>query len=239
MKIFLLLLTVTLSGVATANSNLNLNNMELETIQKNMSDDSFGEIITPVEMKGHYTGICYQNNSKSFEALFWDEFINVKGIKTELPFSTLQVYDGMDLPHKFDFLLTSSDVSWEFVSSLVEKGLSGTDNNQGQITPPTNLKYLYSSDLQNNTMTFSVKTHYVCDNGICTPPVLFGCAYDYDILGTRIYEGCFRNNDKSVFKKVSDNTLISHRTADGVGVPVNNYTFYLKKISTYCTWKKL
>lgn len=231
----LILAALCLSSVAMAS--------ELEVVKEQMADANFGEQIVPSEIKGHYIGTCFASNPKYdvTEALFVDAFVNAKGITVDLAMSTEHLY-GDKLPSVFDYVFTDAAAGRALMSQVVNVGLSGTDNNYGIVSEGKDFKYLYSSKVTDKTLTVSVSKYRYCnDRGFCNPPMADACSYGYrregsfDVLA---YSGCVRQNDQTVFKKVSEGVLISHRTADQIGKPVNNYSFYRPAISDFCKWEK-
>jgi hypothetical protein len=211
---------------------------EMDLIQKHIDDAQFGEVLEPAQLKGSYIGTCYnQNGRTTTEALYWDTFTNAQGQKVDLGLSTLQTYDGADLPNELASLLQPTAQTWQFITDFVHNGLSGTDNNQGFIGAGRDFQYNYTSQAQEKAITVSVDSFRSCtQGGICNPPVLQGCYYGLSAAGLRVYQECVRQNDKTIFKKESDSTLISHRSADAIGQRINNLSFYLPAISTYCRW---
>ncbi|WPU65458.1 hypothetical protein [Peredibacter starrii] len=230
----LILAALCLSSVAMAS--------ELETIRSQMSDASFGEHIVPAELKGHYVGTCFSGSSEKTEALFVDAFVNAKGITSDLAISTEHLYGGSKLPASYEYLLTDAINGRAFISKMVNVGQSGTDNNLGKVTEGVDFKFLYSSVVADKTLTVSVSKYRYCnDRGFCNPPTIDACRYGYQRQGSfdvEVFSGCIRQDDQTVFKKAADGVLISHRTAKSVGTPVNNFSFYLPAISTFCKWEK-
>ncbi|WP_408098397.1 hypothetical protein ACJVC5_05665 [Peredibacter sp. HCB2-198] len=227
----LIVAVLCLSSVAMASS-------ELETIRSQMSDASFGEHIVPAELKGHYIGTCFSGSSEKAEALFVDAFVNAKGITSDLAISTEHLYGGSELPSRYDYLFTDAVSGRAFMSKVVNVGLSGVDNNLGKVSEGADFKYLYSSAVADKTLTVSISKYRYCnDRGLCNPPTLDACTYGLR-EGVETFSGCVRKDDTTVFKKVSNGVLISHRTAASVGERTNNFSFYLPAISTFCKWEK-
>lgn len=230
-NLYTLLLVIGLSNAAFATTTR-------ETIKEQMSDTRVGQVINPHETKGFYVGTCYGFGTYTYqEALYWNTFVDIHGSTKDLAISTAQTYGGSALPETLQFLLQPSKKSWDFMNQLVSVGASGTDNNLGIVSSGKDFKYLYSSSLQRTTFTVAVSRERNCvtDAGrtFCNPPTLDSCNY-----GTNTFQGCERNNDKTVFKKIADGKLISVRTADSVGTKTNNYSFYLPAIEQYCEWNK-
>jgi len=215
-------------------------NSQLEDIKAKIANSSYGEPLKPSDLKGAYAGDCYDNLTASKEAVYFDSFINAGGASVNLAISTLQTYDGDSLPAQLAFLLIPNQVSWEYFKNFAREGLSGTDNNMGLVGEGAGFKYLYTSFHTDTTFEVSVSYQYPqCKpNEICNPPVLAGCGYTNNPRGGWNYQGCLRKNDRTVFKKDKDGSLISHRTADGVGEPTNNLSFYLQPVSKFCRWRK-
>lgn len=229
------LLTLSLSAVAFAS--------DYETIKNQMSDVNVGQVIDPSALKGFYDGICHASSTYSApEGLYWNSFVDTHGGKKDLAMTTMQTHSGVGLPDHLEFLLKPTLKAWKFMSDVVSVGANGTDNNLGNVGTGPDFRYVYKSELQGTTFTMTIGREQICSTGtdrsFCNPPVLRSCTYGSNSKGERVYEGCDRANDKTVFKKLSDDTLISVRTADSVGTRSNNYSFYLPAIETYCEWKK-
>lgn len=232
--------TIVISGFCGFASANPAPSSELEAIKSHMADDQFGEILQPSTLRAQYVGTCFQDDGQTkTEALYWNEFTNAEGKTADLGISTLQVYDGYELPSDLAFLLQPSWKSWDFITKAVQNGLSGTDNNLGNVGAGADFQYNYTSQATDRTLTVSVGQFRACSlTNDCNPPVLQGCYAGQNSKGLPIYQECIRQNDQTVFKKESSDTLISHRTAEGIGQPVNSLSFYLPAISTYCRWHR-
>lgn len=230
--LIVLLATISLSVFAQAET-------QLEVIRKQITNERVGEVIKPADVHGHYVGTCYEGSTVKTEALYVDSFVNTKGITSDLAISTALTYGGTSLPADLSFLLQSGARSWDYMKRFVADGYSGADNNLGEVGAASDFKYLYSSVLAEKTLTVSVGRDYGCTPGsACSPQEVQSCKYGHDIYGNTVFANCIRLNDKTVFKKTSANTLISHRTADGIGDSANNHSFSLAPISSYCKWEK-
>lgn len=228
------LLTLALSTVAFAS--------DYETIKQQMSDDSVGQVIDPSATQGFYSGMCYHSTSYSTnQALFWNSFVDANGVTKDLAMTTLQA-NGGKLSAELEFLLQPSAAAWSFMNSFVSLGKNGTGNNLGIIDSGSDFNFVYNSKEQGTTFTMSVSKSQKCSSGtdrsFCNPPVLRSCQYGRKAQGGFVYEGCERNNDLTVFKKLAEGKLISVRTADSVGTRSTMYSFYLAPVETYCEWNK-
>lgn len=224
MKNLVLFLSIFLSlNLANANS-------ELQELEEQMSNPHYGKTIRSSELHGAYEGTCYEGKDVKTETLYVGAFVNAVGSTTDLAISTMQTYGGYKLPEHLRFLLQPTTQSWDYMKDLVARGLAGTDNNLGKVGPGKDFQYLYESKVSMKTLTVSVDQYRNCELGVvCDPPLAPMCNNGYDSNGNYVYEDCIRTNDITNFKKVSDTTLISHRTAGG---------HKLTPVSTYCKWEK-
>lgn len=211
-----------------------------DLIRDAMDNPHYGQVLDLDHMQGFYLGSCYENSQSKQEALFIFDFSTVDGKHVTLPISSLQTYDGGIRPHSFDFLLTDNSTSWSFMSKMIRQGQSGTDNNMGLINPGEDFFYSYLAESTGKSAVIKVNQVRFCEPGtVCDPPLAPMCRYGHDKNGRFTYSDCIRQNDQTIYKKVSDNVLISHRTANGWGTKTgNNMAFYLDPISTYCRWTR-
>lgn len=210
-----------------------------EEILNQIENVRVGEKIRPADLHGHYRGTCYTAARETRESLFFDIFTNASGVTTDVPLTTLQAYDGLSLPENLSFLNQNSVEAWAGARRMINEGLSGADNNRGAVKAGEDFRYVYETRVEDLQMTMSVRRDYGCSPGVvCNPPILTACSYGYNSLGQFVYDNCVRNADQTVFKLLADGRLISHRTADGIGRPTNNMSFYLSPISTACEWQK-
>lgn len=213
---------------------------ERDLIRDTMENPHYGKNIELKNMEGFYLGSCYDNSQVKQESLFVFEFSTVEGKHFPLAVSSLQTYDGNIRPHSFDFLLRDNSTSWSFMAQMIRQGKSGTDNNMAQVNPGEDFFYSYQTESYDKTAVIKITQFRFCEPGtVCDPPLAPMCRYGYDQQGRFTYSDCIRQNDQTVYKKVSDEVLISHRTADGWGKKTgNNMAFYLEPISTYCRWTR-
>ncbi len=210
-----------------------------QKIQQLMENSSVGQAVNPESLKGQYAGVCFSNGSKHIESLYVGSFVNSQMQTQVLPISTEYFYGGSALPEKLQFLLNNDSANFDVVREFVKNGLTGTDNNRGNVAAGEDFKYLYSAALQDNIYVLSVARDYQCKQGVfCNPPILSGCDYGRGPEGF-VFQNCVKHNDQLALKKLSDSTLISRRTADAVVKPTNNLSFSLPEVETYCQWNRI
>lgn len=212
--------------------------MNTEEIQAALSDANVGSPVQVSQALGQYLGTCFSPRSTSQEALFVGNFEVADGGNQDLLISTLLTYGGESLPESLSFLLTSSNESEAFITNFVRNGFTGTDNNFGSIGHGADFKWLYQSKTVGSKTVVTQTKKQICISGICNPPILTSCD-NYRVNGVSRFEGCTRENDETAFKALEDGTILSHRTAKAVGQRINNFSFYLEPVSTYCQWTKI
>lgn len=212
--------------------------MSAAEIQTALSDANVGSPVEVSQALGQYRGICYSPRSTTQEALFVGNFEVTHGDNQDLLISTLLTYGGEALPESLSFLLNPSNESEAFITNFVKNGFTGTDNNYGAIGHGVDFQWLYQSKTVGSKTVVTQTRKQLCLGGICNPPILTSCD-NYRVNGVSRFEGCTRENDETAFKALEDGTIISHRTAKDVGQRINNFSFYLAPISTFCQWRKI
>ena len=213
----------------------------IDDVKQKMSDSSVGQDLSLSEIVGHYQGQCANEFYLNKEALYVDTYTDIHGRKSITPISTLQFYSGYSMPSALEFLLAPTAESRSVVEDFVRRGLTGTDNNLPLLHTGPDFSYKYPTALSADGKTLTLKPTKApactSKNGFCNPPILVGCEYGR-VNGVYAYQNCFKQNDQTVFKKLVDGSLISHRTADSIGTRTNNYSFFIPAESVYCRWTK-
>ncbi|AZZ37374.1 hypothetical protein CIK05_11415 [Bdellovibrio sp. qaytius] len=218
-----------------------LRSLALTETQKNEIVSDFttaNQTISAQVVVGQYTGICFDQYVESNEALYVNSFTNIKGETQVLPMATSQFYGGFELPEKLQHLASGDVKNLKDVATFVRKGFTGVDNNVGHVGQGGDYAYVYNATLSADQSALTLKVSDVKTTDDLTAPILRGCEYG-QVNGAWAFQGCFANNDQTVFKKTASGQLVSLRTADERVKGTNLLSFRLPAIAKYCTWSKI